>query len=301
MKINSVTLILASIVLLSGSVFGQSYAFKVLVNKGKNEVKTGNTWQPLKTGATLTSTDEVKLADNAYVGLIHASGKPLELKQAGSYKIVDLSARVSGGSSVLNKYTDFILSSNTDKRNRMAATGAVHRGGTSTRIFLPKSEYAIFYGDTVMLDWEKDPNATGPYVVTLKSMFGDDLYSTESEGKPVAVNLADPKFANEDNILVLIVPKNQMEKQPEPEYMLKRLSKADKDRIQLQLNEISGQTDDNSALNKLILAGFYEQNKLLIDATTAYLQAIALAPDVPDYQEAYTNFLLRNGLKEEKK
>jgi hypothetical protein len=301
MKTNRITFILASLVLLSGSVLGQDYAFKVLVNKGKNEVKAGTTWQPLKTGATLTSTDEVKLADNAYVGLIHASGKPLELKVAGNYKIVDLSARVSGGSSVLNKYTDFILSSNTDKRNRMAATGAVHRGGTSTKIFLPKSEYAIFYGDTVILDWEKDA-AAGPYVVTLKSMFGDDLYKSEGTDKPVTVNLADAKFANEDNILVLIVPKStQTDKEPEAEYMLKRLSKADKDRIKLQLNEISGQTDANSALNKLILAGFYEQNKLLIDATTAYLQAIALAPDVTDYQEAYTNFLLRNGLKEEKK
>jgi hypothetical protein len=301
MKTNRITFILASIVLLSGSVLGQDYAFKVLVNKGKNEVKAGSTWQPLKTGATLTSTDEVKLADNAYVGLIHASGKPLELKLAGNYKIVDLSARVSGGSSVLNKYTDFILSSNTTKNNRLAATGAVHRGGTSIKIFLPKSEYAIFYGDTVILDWEKDP-AAGPYVITLKSMFGDDLYKSEATDKPVTVNLADPKFANEDNILVLVVPKStQADKEPEAEYMLKRLSKADKDRIKLQLNEISGQTDANSALNKLILAGFYEQNKLLIDATTAYLQAIALAPDVADYQEAYTNFLLRNGLKEEKK
>jgi hypothetical protein len=83
--------------------------------------------------------------------------------------------------------------------------------------------------------------------------------------------------------------------------MLKKLSTADKERIKVQLNEISGQTDDASALNKLILAGFYEQNKLLIDASTAYLEAIRLAPEVPDYQEAYENFLLRNGIKEEKK
>jgi hypothetical protein len=83
--------------------------------------------------------------------------------------------------------------------------------------------------------------------------------------------------------------------------MIKKLSKADKDRINVQLNEISAETKEASALNKLILAGFFEQNKLLVDATTAYLQAIQLAPDVPEYQESYNNFLLRNGIKEQKK
>ena len=52
-----------------------------------------------------------------------------------------------------------------------------------------------------------------------------------------------------------------------------------------------------NALNKLLIAGFYEQNKLLIDAGTAYLEAIKLAPDVPQYKEAYNDFLLRYGLK----
>jgi cytochrome c-type biogenesis protein CcmH/NrfG len=48
------------------------------------------------------------------------------------------------------------------------------------------------------------------------------------------------------------------------------------------------------------LAGFYEENKLFIDAITAYEQAIKLAPDVPTYQEAYEEFLLRNKLKNQK-
>jgi hypothetical protein len=303
MKKYGATFILGLMISFVGSVQAQQeYAFKVLVNKGKNEVKAGDTWQPLKTGATLKSNDEVKLVDNAYVGLIHSTGKPLELKLAGNYKVQDLSAKVKGGSSVLNKYTDFILSSNTDKKNRLSATGAVHRGGNSMKIFLPKSEHAILYGDTLILDWEKEASATPiTYVVTLKSMFGDDLFNTETTAKTVVINLLDPKFVNEDNIIVEIYPKGKESKRPDPPYMVKKLSSADKERIKAQLNEISGEAYDASALNKLILAGFYEQNKLLIDAATAYLQAIELAPDVPEYQEDYHNFLLRNGLKEEKK
>jgi cytochrome c-type biogenesis protein CcmH/NrfG len=47
----------------------------------------------------------------------------------------------------------------------------------------------------------------------------------------------------------------------------------------------------------LLVAGVYEQNNLLVDAGTAYLEAINLAPDVPQYKESYNDFVLRNGLK----
>jgi hypothetical protein len=55
-----------------------TYAFKVLANKGANEVKTGDSWTPLRTGASLKEGDEIKLGENSYVGLIHSSGKPKE-------------------------------------------------------------------------------------------------------------------------------------------------------------------------------------------------------------------------------
>jgi len=108
--------------------------------------------------------------------------------------------------------------------------------------------------------------------------------------------LADRNFANEDNIQVTVFEKADPTK-VSAKGTLKRLSKADKARIATSLSEIQTQTSEETALNKLVLAGFYEQNNLLIDATTAYLQAIQLAPDVPEYKEAYNDFLLRNGLK----
>jgi hypothetical protein len=61
--------------------------------------------------------------------------------------------------------------------------------------------------------------------------------------------------------------------------------------------EVATQTAANTALNKLIQASFFEQNKLIADAVTAYLRAIKLEPTVPMYQEQYEDFLLRNGLK----
>jgi hypothetical protein len=305
MKSNRPFIFIVGFFVLSLSVFAQTpvkdEAFKVLVNKGKNEVKaSGGSWQLIKTGSVLKTGDEVKLVDNAYLGLIHKTGKPLELKLAGSYKVVDLANKVSQGSSVINKYTDFILSANTEKKNKLSATGAVHRGVNMLKVYLPKSESSVMYGNELILDWEKKEGVKA-YVVNMQSLLGDDLYSTETTEKTIPINLNDAKFANEDNIIIEVYPKGEPGKKADPPYIIKRLSAADKNRIKTSLNEIAEYTKEETPLNKLILAGFFEQNKLYIDASTAYQQAIKLAPDVQQYQDDYHNFLLRNGLKEEKK
>jgi hypothetical protein len=275
------------------------YTFKVLVNKGKNEVKAGNSWQLLKTGSVLKSGDEVKLSDNAYLGLIHSSGKPLEVKQPGTHKVDDLVKNMKVNTSVLNKYTDFMLSSNEEKRNKLSATGAVHRGAHTVKVYLPKSEAAFVYGNKITLHWEKEED--GPYMVNLKSVFGEDLSITETNDSTMVIDLGDPKYLNEDNIIVEVYPKGQPEKKPDPAYILKKLSSADKERIKVLLKEIPAEAMENNALSKSLLAIFYEENKLLIDASGAYQDAIKLAPDVQQFRDDYNSFLVRYAMKEQKK
>jgi hypothetical protein len=274
----------------------QDYTFKVLVNKGKNEIKAGSGWQVIKVGSSLKSDDELKVAENAYVGLVHVSGKPIEVKQAGKYKVADLAKKVGTGTSVLNKYADFILSANTQKGNGMQATGAVHRGSIIP-LYLPvATQNPAIYNDVIIINWDAE-KIPGPYVVKFKSLFDDELAKRETSESNIQVNLADTDFANEDNILVTVESKKEPNKVSE-KYTLKRLSKADKARIKTLLNEISGETQENTAINKLILAGFYEQNSLLIDAATAFQEAIKLAPDVQSYKDLYNEFLVRNNLKD---
>jgi cytochrome c-type biogenesis protein CcmH/NrfG len=67
--------------------------------------------------------------------------------------------------------------------------------------------------------------------------------------------------------------------------------------VKKSLAEMSGDVGEKTALSQLILAGFYEENNLLIDAISAYKEAIKLAPDVPSFQESYDEFLLRHNMK----
>src|SRR5687768_8483444 len=173
MKTKSLLVLL--LMAISFSVFAQNYTFKVLVNKGRNEMKSGSAWQTIKVGSSLKENDEIKVGSNAYVGLVHASGKPIELKEPKTYKVADLAKQFSGGSSVVAKYTDFILSSNEDKKNKLAATGAVHRGLGELNVYLPTiSEQTFFFNDTQLLGWDNS-QIKGPYRVTFTSLFDDEL------------------------------------------------------------------------------------------------------------------------------
>lgn len=273
----------------------QDYAFKVMANKGSNELKSGDAWQPIKTGASLKSTDELRLADNAYIGLIHASGKPLELKQAGNYKVSELASSISGGSSALNKYTDFILSSNADeKKNKLSATGAVHRAAEASaiKVMLPENQYSGIYNSEVVINWDGS-KVSAPYVVTIQNIFEDVLEKIETSETKLRIDLSQSKFSEYSAVLVEVSSKTDA-KQNSKQYVIKKLTSTDQQNVNKLLSDIMGEVSEQTALNSFILAGFYESQGLLIDAITSYEHAVKIEPA---YQEDYDNFLIRNGLK----
>ncbi|HNV31083.1 MAG TPA: hypothetical protein PKJ83_18180 [Cyclobacteriaceae bacterium] len=288
-------LLLCGFIALNSLVYAQDYTFRVLANKGANEIKSGDGWQPVKTGASLKLGDELRVTENASIGLVHSSGKPLEVKKANTYKVADLASQISGGSSVLNKYTDFILSSNSAeaKKNRLSATGAVHRG-LGIKVYLPNNQYASVFNNIVYVNWDKAQK--GPFTVSFLNMFDDVLLKVETPENSVSIDLNDPKFAGETAILVEIQSKSTGTKSDE-RYLIKKLSPGEHEKINVAYSDVMKELKDETAFNKLFLAGFYEQNKLLIDAITSYEQAMKLAPDDPTYKDYYEEFLLRNKLK----
>jgi tetratricopeptide (TPR) repeat protein len=289
-------LVLVGIFALISGIKAQDYAFKVMANKGSNEVKSGSVWQALKTGDKLNKQDELKVAENSYVALVHSSGKPIELKESKTYSIADLAAKVSPGASVVSKYTDFILSSNSAeaKKNRLSATGSVVRAlDGDINVLLPPSQFGDTFNPLVYIKWET--KVAGPYEVVAKNMFGDELIKIETSENAIQINRNDPKFKNED-ILIEVRSKGD-KKKTDKSYLLRRLSTERQNLIKKLIAEMGEDIQQETALNKFIMAGFYEENKLFVDAIGAYEEAIKLAPDVPTYKEAYEEYLLRNKLK----
>jgi hypothetical protein len=294
MKTRWITLL--AFLLVANGLLAQTYTFKVLASKGKTEIKSTNGWQDLKVGASLIASDEIKVSENAYLGLMHSNGKPLEIKEAKNYKVSELVARLGTGTSVLNKYTDFILSSNEQKKNRLTATGAVHRGVKDVIIiYLPASEKADLYGDKIGLQWAAE-DITGPYEITFTNLLEDKLAKFETNENQLMVSLNEGLLKNELNIMVKVVSKAHPG-QGSKDYVIKKLRPQDREKFAKPISEMSSSLEEGSALSKYIMAGFYEENFLLNDALTAYQEAIKLAPEVEAYKVAYAEFLKRLGFE----
>lgn len=298
MKTKKLSLVL-TLLCTSALVFGQDYAFKVMANKGSNEVKSGDTWQPLKTGASLKAGDELKIAPNAYLGLISAKGKPVEIREAGNLKVADI--KVGESNSALNKYTDFILSSDAEtKKNKLGATGAVVRDVKESKaiaLMLPEKEYPFVFNSTAVINWDGGENK-GPYVVLVKDMYEEVLTKFETPEISIKLDLNDPKFSAENAIFVEVSTKADV-KIASARHYIKKMPAAEKERIIKLRTEVIGDVaeTEETALGKIYLARFYEENGLLIDAIGEYEAALKLAPDVPFFKENYDDFLYRRGMK----
>lgn len=300
MKTRTLSLLVALITITSFA-FGQDYAFKVMANKGNNQVKSGDSWQPLKTGSTLKPNDELKIGENAYLGLISAKGAPVEIKEAGPLKVADI--KVKPSATALNKYTDFILSSNAEaKKTKLGATGAVERGDKhAITLMLPSEKNSAVLNNIAVINFAT--TAPGPYIVTISNMASEQLSTFETPEKTFQIDLKDSKYKFNTpgdpfsaGIMIQVKSKSDL-KMDSKEYMIKALPAKDAQEVSKSLETINAELTEQTPLNKLILAGFYEENKLYIDAITAYEDAIKLAPDVPSYKEAYEEFLSRNAIK----
>lgn len=287
--------LIATLLFISSIAFGQGYTFKVLANKGQNKVKSGAEMKPLKTGTSLNKTDELIVSENAYLGLVHSSGKTLEVKSAGTHKIADLASKVSTGeSSVATKYADFVLSkmSAEGKKNRLSATGAVHRGDDSNQlnVFMPNS--SNIFNEKAVIRWDS-LEGSNTYIVTLKNVFEDELMTFETNDTNFELDLTSDKISKERVVLLSVKTKGDLESET---YAVKRLSTDVATDVKSTLTQLMAGVDEPSALNKFILGGFYEEKGLIVDALTSYESAIKMAPDVESFKEAYDDFLFRNNL-----
>ena len=291
--------------LLQGAI-AQDYAFRVLASKGQNMVKKGSTdWQPLKTGAKLNSGEEVKLAANGYLGLVHSSGKTMELKEASVYNIAKLSSELGTGTqSIASKYADFVMSKMSPEQieenwNKYASvTGAAERGSedASINIFMPQSVSVLNKKATIRWEPIKDDAV---YVVHLKNLFEEKIMVVETNDPFYTIDFNNEQIKNSvvENLIIVSVSLKDDESIASKNAAIELMTDEDAKTYEVELKSLESNIGSETSINNLIFAEFYEENGLILDALTSYEDAVKLSPDVEYFQEAYNEFLVRNGLK----
>lgn len=297
----SITIIL--LIFLTNTIADKGYVFRVLANKGVNKIKTSTgDIKALKTGSKLNAGDAIIASNGAYIGLMHKSGRTIEIRKAGTFKVSDLEKKISTTSSIASRYAQFIMSKMNQKdeniskknyRKNLKSTGAVERAtnSNSIKVMLPGSISNIL-NPNVIIRWAGEETN---YIVSVKNIFDDEIFSTETTDTSIKINFDDANLVNETVITFEVKSKDNDEIKSSI-YGIKRISADNAKTINENLEMLKAEISDDSSLNKLIYASFFEENNLLLDALTKYEEAIALSPDVEDFEIMYKKFLINNGL-----
>lgn len=304
MKIKNLSLnaLLIMAVLLSSTAFFQSAlaqdtTFQILAVDGDVSIKRTEAWLPLEAGQYISQQDLIKLKDGAYLGMVHHTGHSLELRKTGTYEAGRLSQQL--GERKLNvaaKYASLYVGMLKKGSVQQPVTGNQERTVQANllSVYLPNS--VDVFNDEVIIRWKDDTQLAKNYEVKLKNMFNEVLDTKVVNSTKTSLNFNHEKIARE-RMIIISVSSQDFKDQKSKDYGMKQLTPEEAEPIAQELSELKLEiSDQQSALDKLILASFYEQNSLLADALTSYEHAIQMAPDVKAFRTAYDQFIFRNGL-----
>jgi len=291
------------------------YTFRVLANKGQNKVQKEGTSAPvaLKTGATLNSGDQLIAGQGAYIGLMHKTGKTLEVRTAGTKKVSDLEKLVNTKStSVTNRYAQFLANKMEDKNkpgyrgNLAKATGAAERaliGKESIQVLLPEDKAKRdFISDIVTVSWDSPEGMEeNVFIVTVKNQYDEDVMKQEVAGNSVVIDVStinldiDPE--DDEAYLISVAAKEKPEVDSGLPLPIVKMKEADAASLKEELDGIKSELEEGSPLNQVIYASYFEEKGLLVDALTSIEKAIETNPEIEDFKVMKKDIIERNGIK----
>ncbi len=300
--------LVAAFLLCGNLAFSQGgYVFRVLANKGANQVKraTGTT-EGLKTGATLKAGDQIIAGNGAYIGLMHKTGKTLEIRQQGVIKVNDLEKKVAAiKTSVTSRYAQYVMNKiNEDEggvrrnyRNSMNATGATDRGSSGDIILrLPVDKNKIeVYNPNILIRW-KEVETIESYVVTVSNIFNEELFRTETSESKITLDLSTEEMTNESSLYILKIVDAKDKDFDSPEIAISKIDPVERPELKSEIEALKAEVDMTTPIGQLLMATFYDEKELVLDALTVYEQLVRENPDVQDFQDLYAEFLAKNNI-----
>lgn len=279
------------------SLYAQEELFKVLVNKGKNQVDHA---KPLFAGSKIHKGQIITVVPGGYLGLIYKNGRSMELKTPGDYTVESLEKNaIASSGSFSKKYADLVMNEMTKSTEDLAAnrkknssvTGSVERGEKDKILILsPKNTEVL--ANEVKVKWFKENTASQGYEVKIKDMFDEILKTYETVDTFVVLNVTALGLKQSKSFIISVDTKASGN--PSEGKLVKIIEGKKAEDLQKEIKVLKQEAGGESALSNIILAAFCEHNKLYLEAVDYYEAAIAMEPSVEEYRYAYENFLTRN-------
>ena len=291
------------ITILSVQLYSQNYEFCVLGKVGSVyvQIKGNKNWLDLKTGDQLKKNDLISLKDNSYIGLVHSSGKTMELLKPGEYKISKLVDDLKENSaSIIPNLLEVIFGKKSNlkelldsKQSRKVFTkGAIERGIELEHINVMSPRKIILLSNTVELVWGS-VKPGDKYELKVTDRFSKLIFTKVITDTSLLIEQHEMKLDKDQYYFWRVNLMDNPEVRSDEGYFLFYSDGkiADiKNKVDIMKKEMSGK---ESALSKILLAFYYENNLLLNEADKEFREAIAISPDVKDYKELYVAFKQR--------
>ncbi len=278
----------------SMSLNAQDYEYRVMINSGDNLVmKAGTTeWISLKMGVEIDFGDKIKVIKAGYLVLINSNGTHKEMKDPGEFEIVQTAINEKA---ITGKYLDYVVSKmspeeqDINRKNYASVTGATERGINDIIIYM-QSTSPVFNSE-IILRWTSIGEGV-IYKISMKNMFDEMIGEFETGDNYLKVDLGEDTFNQFKLISVQITADEKLKSQ---KYGIQKIEEGELGVYNDEHNELKASLQDDSPMSELIMAEFYEQHKLLLDASTSYEKAMAYSPNIEYFQQAYREYLMRNG------
>ncbi len=238
----------------------------------------------LTTGDNLRSNDQIIITETGYLGLVHSSGKILDIEQSGSYSVSELERKIKKEKQEESqRYGQFIMARLSDsEKQRVRNTQRSLGSNGDIRVALPQE--AELLGNTCVLRWQTSTE-TPMYTVSVLNIFGDTFLQRETEDGSLAFDLS--SLENDMGLFVFNVRGKDDPDMTSGDYTIKKVKADDMPAVVEKLDRLQSEMSGNSPLEVLILASFYEENNLLVDAIREYEMGAKKFPEVSSFYQMF--------------
>lgn len=293
--------------LLGVTSFAQEVVFKTLAAKGTCMVQRGanpDEYTAITTGVKIYAGDKIVITGkSSYIGLVSMDGKALELKNGGVYKVEDLANSLASGETTLaERYLNLLVNDmskvDDNTARNMKYTGSVERSIENKEIIIFLPETTKISVNEASVQWFPKTDASS-YKVSITNLYEESVFTETTAEKRIDIDFGNLNL-QPGQVYKISVSDAQNAATNSGFISLQVPARSEMAKYETELAMLKSEVPANSAIGDMVIATYFEDQELFLNAIPYYESAIVKEPNIVEYQDAYNMFLFKIGLEKVK-
>lgn len=282
---------------LSLTSFGKELIYTTLAAKGTCVVQRGDNpdkYIPVKAGVKLYMNDVlIVTGTETYMGLVGVDGNVIEIKHGGVYRISEMRDEdVTKHVSITKKYATLLMTRSSEESLYLSAlaSNTLRAAGEESSITINLPARSKIFSEPMDINWNSE-TAINNYLVAVCDMYDVHVFNQTTNLKQL--NLDFSSFTlNAESMYKLVVADADMISNM-AEVSIEVPSRSELAKIETDLRIIKKEVPLKSAIGDMVIASYFEEHGLFLNALKYYQLALQKEPNVIEYQNVFSQFLKR--------